>query len=666
MRKVLLGLIALVLVLAAAGAGVTYYSTQALNRQEAKDFQLAKSLVEKDQPQKALKIIQDYSEAMSSKPPKSLDWLLLAGEAFASMGDSPSLTLLWEKYPRITDDNEDVAFVVAKGLIGQRKLENYQALRDNWYPESENQHVWFALDVDSLLVEGKREDARSLLTSKEFEGEKDTGRLLRLALIEANDDLQKAWDILSEAAKKDPSNTEITSYRAQILEAIQRPALARMEYLRSIQKDPDNAALYDQLAEFFRRHGHYAQALETWKAALSMPHSDVAWLKLAFWSRMTYPTDIPENLSPPESGELTPLVQFIRSLPENKFWDERKFEEVPGYPNFLRTRQETLWLRLAQALKDNDEARAMELLDFNVFHRSTWNPTLQNALKQILAYRSDGILHIDEVAPQTSVLTAAQNEQGDDASTQRHQFFTRLEKAAQSSPVGVPSKDIPEDLQAVLTSPQAFPAAFLAAGWLEAALTFPVPSVLPSEFPDWVAFAYTQGLRFTQGPLKALQFATRQKTSPALDLLIGELMIATGSPEAGIDYLQPLSKEDTELGMRAAWVISMLQMQNKDYKEARATVEAHPGLVKNIVGKEALARIALQQGDIVRADVLYEKISDESLEAKLYLARRAYANKKYDKALALTEQLILHFPENPDLRKDLEKLRNLVKSKDSQ
>ena len=665
MRKVLLGIITLVLILAAAGGAVTYFSSQALNRQEAKDFQLAKSLIEKDQPQKALQIIQNYSDTMSNKPPKSEDWLALASEAFASMGDSASLTLLWEKYPRVGENTEEIAFVVAKGLISQRQIENYQNLRDTWYPSSENQHVWFALDVDSLLVEGKRQDAQDLLNSKEFEGEKDTGRLLRLALIEANSNLENAWNILSEAATKDPTNTEVTSYRAQILEAIQRPALAKMEYLRTIQKNPDDAALYDQLAEFFRRHGQYPQALETWKAALSMPHSDLAWLKLAFWRRMTYPVDIPENIQPPEDEELSSLVQYILSLPNDKFWDDEKFENVPGYPNFLRTRQETLWLRIAQALKDNDEARAIELLDFNVFHRTTWNPTLQNALKQILSYRSEGILHIDEVAPQESMLTVSEDEENSDAAAKRHQFFEDLERAAQSSPVGVPSRNIPQNLQAVLSSPIAFPAAFLAAGWLEAALTFPVPSVLPPELPEWVAFAYTQAMRFTKGPLEALKFATKQQTSPPLDLLIGELMIATGSPDAGIDYLQPLSTENTELGMRAAWLISMLHMQNKDYKKARETVEAHPGLTQNIVGKEALARIALHQGDIVRADLLYEQIVDDSLEAKLYSARRAYSNKKYEKALALTEQLILRFPESPDLRKDLDKLRKLVKSKDS-
>ncbi len=662
MRKLVLSVICLVAVLATAGAAVCFIAYQSLTSQERADFEQVNSLLAEGNPTAAAEIIQEYGENLSITKPQGIDWLIPTVEALRLEANVPGLILMYQRFPRGFEDNEEATLLVAAGLLAQRKIDDYRLVRDQWREKTQKPPSWFVLDVDALLVDGKRQEALDLLNSTSFEGSDDTGRLVRLALIHAKDNLETAWNILAEALAKDPTNTDVTSYRAQILEAIKKPALARLEYLSAIQKDPDNAYLVHQLAEFYRRHGHYALALEAWTHALDFPDSDVVWLKTSFWERMAVPLQKEPASTPQPDGDLTPLVNFVRKIPEGQFWDEYSFEHVKEYPKFLRTQQETFWLRLAESFREGKEEQAAELLDFNVFNSSSWAPELEKALKQIVAYRRYGVLHIDELSPKDAVAKGAAPSETPTAAS-KHQFFQRLEDIALESPVGMPILDVPPDLQALLHSDYAYAAAFLANGWLEAALTFPVPSVVPDNYPDWLAFAYTQALRFTRGPLPALNFATKQKPNPALSLIIGELMVATGSPEAGIQTLKPLSLKDTDVGMRAAWLISLLHVERKEFNEARATIQAHPSLGQNIVGKETLARIALQQGDITRADSLYEAIGSESLEAKFYLARRAFSEKNYDRALKLTQQLIIDFPDNPQLRADLEKLKALTEEK---
>jgi hypothetical protein len=662
MRRIVLLTAWLAIICAAVGGTVAYLAIQAENRKEYQDFKKAQQLLAAGEPHQALDIIEVYGSQLSAATPKELDWLPLTVDALAQTQDANNLLALYPSFPRGFDKNEEAVLLVASGLLAQRKLDDYHILKDKWADRATKEPEWFNLDADALIVEGKQEEALAHLNSKEFEGPQDTGRLVRLSLIHARDNLAESWNTLNKALAKDPKNTDVTTYRAQILEAIHKPALARIEYLSAIQKDPNNADLVYQLGEFYRRNNHYPLAIDTWRQGLPLANSNELWLKALFWSRMTSPMNPEPTVEPPKTGELAPLISYIYHLPKGMFWDDALFEKVPDNSRYLRTRQETFWLRLSQALMDDDEAHAAELLDFNTFHASSWSPNLQNALQQILAYRRYGILHIDEVASSQNLIDKEEVDPGQGPVV--HQFFKALKTLAAASPAGLPAENVPDDMRSLLTSKYAFPSALLAAGWLEAALVWPLPAALPKDFPEWVAFAYTQALRYNRSPLEALNFATKQKASPPLSLLIGELMIATGSPDAGLEQLQPLAKLKSDIGTRSAWLISLIEIERKQYDKARKTIQSHPLLAKNLIGKEAMARIALKQGNIAQADELYGALEKDSLEAKFYLARRAYAEKQWDRALKLTEQLIVEFPDNPELHKDLQKLREL-KAKDS-
>ncbi len=659
MHKLILITAWLTVICAAIGGTVCYLAYEAQNRQENVDYREVVALLSAKKTDEALDILKPYSKDLSVTPPQGLDWLPLFIEAYQQADNATELVALYLSYPRGFDSNEEATLKVAAALLSQKKVDDFYRLASSWQNRLTKEADWFVLDADALLVEGRINEALKLLQSRVFDGTEDSGRLIRLALIHAKDNLAESWNILGEALEKDPTNADVTTYRAQILEAIQKPTLARIEYLSAIQKDPRNPSLIYQLGEFYRRNGHYELALNAWSQGLDLPHSEELWLATLFWSKMTSPMKSQPAATPPKNSALSPLITYLHQLPADHFWNDVAFDALPEAATYLKTRQETFWLRLANALAQSDEAHAAELLDFNTFHNTSWSPQLQLALQQILAYRRYGILHIDEVSPPNQDNSLAE----EDSATRSwppHQLFRTLQTLAQKTPAGLPAQDVPLDIQALLNSRLAFPAAFLASGWLEAALTFPVPRVVPEDFPGWVSFAYTQAIRYGRSPLEALNFATRQTPNQPLTLLTGELMISTGSPDAGIEQLKPLTGNYNEIGVRAAWLISQVNLDRKDFQAAQDTVMQHPMLSRHVVGKETLARIALQQGDIAQADTLYGKIEKESLEARFYLARRALSEKKWDLARRLTEQLVIEYPDNQQLHRDLQRLRVLT------
>ena len=202
--------------------------------------------------------------------------------------------------------------------------------------------------------------------------------------------------------------------------------------------------------------------------------------------------------------------------------------------------------------------------------------------------------------------------------------------------------------------------AFLAAGWIEAALQLHRLSVIPDGFPDWVAYGVTQALRFGRGNEKALAFASKQKPSPALDVLIGELLLAEGKTDQALKRLNALATKDSDVGFRAAWLWCLTQIERGKLEQARRMVQTQPRLRDSTTGKELLARIALLEGNNDEADQLYAALEKASPEAKVHLARRAFAQKNWAEAKRLTEELVLQFPDNMQFRANL---RAIVKAK---
>jgi hypothetical protein len=204
-----------------------------------------------------------------------------------------------------------------------------------------------------------------------------------------------------------------------------------------------------------------------------------------------------------------------------------------------------------------------------------------------------------------------------------------------------------------MRSKEAFAAVFMAGGWVEAALQLHTLPVLPDNFPGWVAYGLTESLRFNRGNKAALTFAARQKSSPGMDLLTAELLIADGNTAAGLTKLEALASTDSDIGFRAAWLLVLARLDQHNIKGAHDVLAHQPKLQNSLTGKEIDARIALAEGDAEKANRIYVTLGEESTEAMAYLASKAYREKEWKTARKLTEKLIQKLPDRMELRANL-------------
>ncbi len=651
---------------------------------EQRDLKEAEELLNHHQPNESLAIVDKYQERYESKSEAGKKWVDLYIKGAIATQSPERILFLYQQYPKTLDQNEDAALIVGDVLIKTARTSDYKDLREKWKGHESKPEVWFVLDADKQLIDGDRNTAISFLNSHSFDGAKDVPRLVRLALLNVEINPRMSWEYLTEAYQKDPNNPEVRSYRARLLEAVGKTALALTEYLAAVQLAPDNIVMRDQLAEFYRRHGRYKLALQIWGESLDNPMSDFIWLKAWFWSRVATPADFKWSEKKVPSGELKPLIEYLLALKSDQYWDNSRFESVQDGNRYLQSEQATFWLRLLQTLKDNREDKAWELLEYNHFNPVSWNSDLETALKRILNYRKNGSIVLSD----NQLNSSQQGYKGDKGSeesskpashsddntkiasdkarqtdssaqaleTEEHPFFTQLQELAVKAKANPSEAALPSDIQKLLTGKDAYSAAFLAGGWLEAAIDFNEYKVIPEGYPVWMAYGLTQAFRYNKDNLAALEFATRQIPTPTMTLLIGELLIANGSPDAGLEKLLPLVDMKDDVGFRASWLVALLYAEQQKYDKAIAMITSHPQLANNILGRESLARIALLQGKTEEADKLYSALESDSWEAKSYLARKAYNEQNWKRAKELTEALLREFPNNMLLRENYEKI----------
>lgn len=651
MRKlgIVFGLISAVLTVFLGLAFVPKIKESALaqkerNEKQERDLESAAALINAGKGEEALTIIHSYKPEIESLSKNGVRWLELFVQASAETQDVPQLEILFEFFPDVFKENETASLLVADSYIANNRLKDFQKIRSLWKDRETKVANWYVLDVDQLLLEGRRTEAANLLKSRMFKDKADVGRLIRLALLTASEDPKEAWKHLGEAYSKDPQNPDVRSYRAKLLESVGKYNLAHKEYLAATQIQPQNLFLKDQLAEFYLRQNQYPMALQVWEQALEPPSLDKIWVKALFWSKLTQPIHFDWERTPIPQGRLDPLIQYLMSLKPNEYWNSEKFEGVANGNYFLRTQQETFWLRLINALAKSNENEAMDLLKYNPYHTVSWFPELERVLIRVLNYRKNGTLTVDQVY---LPVEGARNDLPKVATLPP--MFAEIEEFAENGG----EKKMPADLQNLLMSKEVFSAILLSLEWYEAGLKLHTMPAIPNDFPDWVAYNLGQALRENRGVMEALQFVSTQKPSPEMTLLLAELMIAGGDGEGALTKLQKIAKQDNDMGYRAAWLASLLYIDKKDWGNARSVIYAQPRLVNDISGQETLARIALLEGNATLADKLYAAIEKKSPEARSYLAKKAFEEKNWQKARELTEQLIKDYPDNATLKENL-------------
>jgi hypothetical protein len=644
----------LVAILAIAGGYFYRYSlVEMITGGETRALQEAQKLIDEGRPVSALNWLRPFSREITQTTPIAAHWRQLYLKAALEAKDADALLHLYEGDPNIISENEVAALMVADRLIKLNRPLEYAHLHARWKGKETRSEVWFNLDADQKILQGDREGAIALLKSQTFEGKADTGRLVRLALLTIKEKPRVAWEYLVQASAQDPSNPEIRSYRARLLEVIGQTRLALNEYITAAQEAPDQIFYQDQLAEFYRRNRRYDLAVDVWKTQFKHPGADSVWLKAWFWTHVIAPLGIRWQDQSVPKGPFEPFLHYLADLKPGTFWNAEAFEKVPNAQEYLQTQQVTFWLRLLDALQKNKEDAAWELLQYNVFAAQSWNASLENLLRKVLTYRKIGTFNID-VAPQEPA--TSQPKASQDAPL-THPLFVEVNAF---SVKGADVLAMSAELRELLTSALAIPSCFLAVGWDAAALDLtPQPISIPKGMPEWVTEDYTQAIRLVKGVGIALTFAEKQPPTPTLSLMIGEYLLTMGQLDDGAERLRPLAALDTETGSRAAWLLSLLYITRKQFDQARAVISAQPRLRDATLGRETFARISLLEGDLADADARYEEIQDKSWEAKSYFARKAFTQKNYPLAEQLTEELLRQFPNNQVLKKNLQRIQEL-------
>jgi Tetratricopeptide repeat len=631
-----------------------------LSNNPDEDYDKALSLINNGKPLKAIQIIKKYRGAIEKGTDNGNRWLDLFVKASVEIPDIRQLMILYQYRPEIFNTNEEASMMVAEAYLITGKMEEFHKIRDTWKGRETKTNDWLNIDADYFILDGKRDQAIELLSKQSFEGKDDIDRLLRLSLLNINDNPKKSWDYLVEANQKDPSNATILSYRARLLEATGQVALALSEYIAASAADPDNLALRDQLGEFFIRHKRYHQAVQVYEESLkSLEPIDSILLKAIFLGKVIEPFDVEITSDDIPDGKINKLINFINNLKQYQFWNEETFSEIPNHQKYLDTQQVTWWLRLLSAIQNNNLTEAEELLQYNRFQDIAWSPEVSLALKRILNFQLNNTLSLEN-SPFT--ITSLEKKSGEESNQWKVGYFSQLNNLAEEQQIN-PDFEMPEDIHNLLSSPIAFSSALLAIGWDEAALSMQSTKIIPENFPEWVAYGFTQAFRKNKGDMQALEFATLQHQTPPIELLTGEIMLSQNNRDAAINQFERLISDDEKVGVRAAWLLSLVYLNDGDYVKAKEIINQNEKFSQSALGIEALARVALLEEDFPLADKLYKSIEEQSAEAKSYLARQAYQEKNWDRARVLTIELLKEYPNSMVLRQNL--LRIMEAQKDT-
>jgi len=616
---------------------------------EQKDMDLARRLIAENKIAQALEIIKQYENPAMIHTESGKQWLHVLIEAYTANRDAARLTFIYDHLPDLFLQHEKACTYILHTYINQEKIKEIEALRALWNGKETLTVDWFYVDADILAMQGKREQAKKMLTAKEFEGKEDVGRLVRLAFLVMMDSPNQALGYLVQAQKKDSQNPEIYILRAKILETFGEMELANFEYTVAQQLAPTDLSIRDQLAEFYRRQNKMEMALKIWQDSLTPPSNDIIWLKLLFWNKVYGNLNINwDAIRRPESPR-APLIEYLINLPSNVFWDDATFAKLEEGKKYLHSQQITFWLRLCQYLKEGKEKEALDLLQTNPFKFQSWDPLLEKTLAKILIFRDAGIMPSDLLVDKNPT-NEKQEARLNELLEKRHPFFLELNTICKDLVLHPEQLNLPASLAALVKGPDVFSSIFLADAWPEAALLLSKNKILSKEYPQWVAAGMIQATRFIEGPKAALDYAKRQSQNDLVQFATCELLLEVGQMQEAITGLEKLATVPSEIGFRSNYLLAICYFNLKNFNSAKLIIEKSAEIKKSTIGQELLGRIAVAENNEALAIRIYSNIEKDSAEAKSYLAQKAFAEKNFARAKRLTEELLRQHPTNPAIQ----------------
>lgn len=634
-----------VLIACASGFGVfafTKYHAQEEKLQKEQELKLTKVLeaaegyLQHSHPLAALQTLNKHKQILQSSPLAD-QWKKLALESSAALQDDKMLFELWSADPSLFTENEELNLQLGSYLLANQDLDNYSKISENWLYRGKSPE-WVLLEADAYAIKGQPEKAIEILEIAPLQGEPETMRLVRLALLNGKEHPKIAWNYLAEAVKRDPKLADLNLYRAKLLEGSGRSDLAALEYKQAVSKNSYDPFFQEELVDFYLNQRNFADAFETLQMAVKSPANDKFWLRTVFLSKVFKPSKL--NLADESlpSGSTTPFVRYLLAIPPTEFWNESLLSSQASVKQMSAEIPEAQWLKVFEDLKLGSDVLALETLN-NAPEMAALNPSLYHGLKKAI------ILH----HPHLKTGGSAEQLPVENA----HPIFGILF-----------SEKIPKEHIGFMTSNEIYPALALAAGWYEAALNLQgwTPNKpasfasLSSESPRWVAYGYAKALVANRSNEEALAFINMQSPSPQLSLLAGELNLKLGQYPEAEKALRPFAKNTSPIGVKSALLLSQIYSSKGQFPLAKQVIQDNAELANSIAGKEALARLELNYGDPEEAERLYSALSAKSVEAKSFFAKKAFQAGDYKTAYKLTKVLAEQFPERADLKAQLNQI----------
>lgn len=566
-------------------------------------------------PLDALNIVKEKRHLIDPRSEKGTAWLEALLKGSEALPDPNQLKELFYYDPELFIGRENASLILAEKLIADGDSEGYTTLRRFFKNQETEPAQWMILNADNLLLQGDGNGAVATLKSRYFEGTEDTPRLLRLALLYMNHHPRVAWDYLEQAKKKDPSNLDISLFRARLLESSGKKDLAEIEWDNALKKGlVQDVALKDELVDFYLRNQSYDKALNLLDSNLAYAAKDPLLLKALFVSKTIEP--LPFSFTTKDAG----LKSYLSSLPEGKFWDEAHAPDILKAGEALGQAPSSLWLRMLENLRTKRESDALTLLN-NDMREISYDPALKDAMADLLEVR------INDKAPSEPLLNLLNLPFNND-----------------------------REVEAYLKGPDAFMTLLLARGWNEAALSLYAGNPHSTDLPEWIKGAYAKALKSNRGLKEAIAYLALQEETSKLKWMKANYLLQDERVEAAQTELAELASQNSPESPKAALLLAELAFRQGAWDDAKNHLNKQPEALNSLKGQTLLARIALQIDDENEAEKIYENIQDSSIEAKSFLAKRAFEAGDYKKAYRLTEALLNNDPSNKVLRENLQQL----------
>ena len=94
-------------------------------------------------------------------------------------------------------------------------------------------------------------------------------------------------------------------------------------------------------------------------------------------------------------------------------------------------------------------------------------------------------------------------------------------------------------------------------------------------------------------------------------------------------------------------------MNAKKFDAAKKWVLQSAPLASDLLGRELLANIAVQTGQMDEAGKIYSAIASQSIPARAFLAKQAFDQHNWNEARRLTSELVQVAPEDLQFRANL-------------